>query len=542
MQYTIDARHFFLFYDTASCLMHVTWPHGTPLTSMAIRPSNVPSFMHDGVARRIGDIHGASSDDANLLAEVATAADHRLDRLRSRHRWSLFVAARWPHQVHAGNPAAFGSSVRPGLRHNMIGIERRELAQQVRDGLAASGRRDRARITRAIACDLNDWAADRSILNRLPDFDDGARLVHAQCGHFSIASDLERGTGHTHCCRDCLESGDYVRTEDTEELIPRGDAIADDDGLHYASAPDDDDDGGGDGDDEPDGDGVYQWSTDTRQVLRSPEIQSTAAGDFTLGVEFECVTADSHACRELATHVNEDLSGDVMCKEDGSLPPNGIELVFAPLVLESVRATFDRIRFPDDTQAWSAGCCGLHVHIDARAFTRLSLAKFIAFWNAPGNANFIRSVTGRHPLQDEQARAYANTVELNTPVEIIQDIKSGTLTYSRYRAVNLTPLGPAAAKRLGVTFTDGHRNQYNTVELRLFRASMKRERTLAHLDMAHATVEFARHGSVCGMAAKHFIEWLRRGGQRYPHLRAWLGIARAHHPHTPDRITEAETA
>ncbi|MDR0779316.1 MAG: hypothetical protein LBF16_01280 [Pseudomonadales bacterium] len=542
MQHTINACKFRLHYESASSKLHVSWPHGTALTSFSVRFLELPRFMLSGLPCNANDIYSAPDADAGLLPRIASAVSLRLMGLWDRHRTPPAVTVQWPHQVQARSAAAWGHL--QFRRHNMTRSERLELGKQVREYLASSNYRDRMGRAQDIASDLNGWAAYSSVLERLPTFTSDSRLIYAQCEHFCIADDLQHGSGHTNCCYECWDNGDYVRTEDTDELLPRDDAHADSDGQYYAHLPDDDDDdSGGDGDDsEQDSDGIYQWNTDARHVLAMREIESSASGDFTLGVEFECVAESRGARGDLADHVNNDLSDKVMCKEDGSLPDNGIELVFAPMVLESVRATFDRIKFPSGTEAWSAGCCGLHAHIDARAFTQLTLAKFIAFWNAPGNAGFIRSVAGRHPLHDEQARHYANTVELNTPVEIIKDIKSGALTHSRYRAVNLTTLGPATAKHLGVTYTGGHHSQYNTVELRLFRASMKHERTMAQIDMAHATVEFARQGSVSGMDAKHFIEWLRRHGQRYPHLRTWLGIARAHRPNKPQRVTEIETA
>ena len=61
-------------------------------------------------------------------------------------------------------------------------------------------------------------------------------------------------------------------------------------------------------------------------------------------------------------------------------------------------------------------------------------------------------------------------------------------------------------------------------------ASRKAARTLAQVEMAHATVVFAREGSAADMTDKAFTEWLRSRGQRYGHLRAMLGVVREHKP------------
>lgn len=410
------------------------------------------------------------------------------------------------------------------LRHNLTREERIELGVAVRAALEGG---DSSEVVEL----LNDQAASESIADELPRELD---IRHNTCGHFSTR-DESNTSGGTSVCHDCLDEGCWVLCVDDDSYHDADDATYDErSDSYYADADNiggyrDDYDDDDDDDSRPDSDGIYEWGVDAMSVLNPPPFRSTPTGEFTLGMEFECLPPDRS---ELAEDVVNNHEGYIMCKTDGSLPGGGLELVFAPMALEDVKQRWLSVDFPRGTSAWDSRVCGTHVHIDSRAFTRLSIAKFIAFWNAPGNAGLIRRVAGRHPNFDEQARSYAAIVPPHESASsIVSQVKNGSLCDSRYRAVNLTTMSSAERSRLGLPPSIGslHAN-YNTVELRIFRASRKAARTLAQVEMAHATVVFAREGSASGMTAEAFLAWLKARGQRYGHLRAMLGIVREHKP------------
>ena len=404
------------------------------------------------------------------------------------------------------------------LRHNLTREERVELGVAVRAALEGG---DSSEVVEL----LNYFDAASSIVDVLPRELD---IRNNTCGHFSTC-DESNTSGDTSVCDACLEDGSWVLCVDDNAYHDADDATYDErSDSYYADADNiesDDDD-----DDEPLSDeGVYGWGDDAMSVLNSPTFDSTPTGEFTMGMEFECVPSNRSA---LVNDVVDNHEGFIMCKTDGSLPSGGLELVFAPMALEDVKKRWLSVDFPCGTSAWDNGRCGTHIHIDSRAFNRLSIAKFIAFWNAPGNADLIRRVAGRHPSVDAQAAEYAAIVPPSESARsIVSQVKSGMLCASRYRAVNLTTMGRRELERLGLnTDGSGHHASYNTVELRIFRASRKASRTLAQIEMAHATVVFAREGSAADMTDKAFTEWLRSRGQRYGHLRAMLGVVREHKP------------
>lgn len=90
--------------------------------------------------------------------------------------------------------------------------------------------------------------------------------------------------------------------------------------------------------------------------------------------------------------------------------------------------------------------------------------------------------------------------------------------------VNITCLRPTEADRLGVRHV-GERS-FNTIELRVFRASLKKERLLAQIEFTHAVIMFCRVASMHDLDGVSFLKWLKTTDNRYPHLSDWYGIRR----------------
>lgn len=399
-----------------------------------------------------------------------------------------------------------------------------------RSGLLAKDRDELAAVVRALLRGegtIDDFVEVANNLDLLSDTVDAlpvrlrGEVERGVCGHWLVA-----GTGHEtstgrHICDDCADAADDWVVPEDSPYYHRIDSLYwsenHEDYYTYdidSEEADDDDDGG-----------IASWGTNTTHRLNTPEIPSRADGDFTIGVEFECDPLDYDRRHDLVNEVGVNFSGLAMCKEDGSLNNTGIEVVLAPLTLERAKDTLNSIDFPIGTRAWDVGNCGLHVHIDSRAFTPLTLAKFIGFWNARENAQFIRSIAGRHSEFDEQASEYARAIYPDSQASIVRNIKEGRVALDRYRLTNLTALGLDECTRLGVPYT-GESRCYNTVELRGFRASMNQKRRDAQIEMAHATTIYARTASCRDMSSDSFVTWLRTDGARYPALRAWLGITR----------------
>ena len=325
-------------------------------------------------------------------------------------------------------------------------------------------------------------------------------------------------------CSHCAESTDVViETYDTGILMLREVAYwHDGNEEYYEHEPDYDEDSDEGGDDDRDTSSLMSYSANVLDVLdKDASFTSSPFGEFHMGVEVELVTSGSvsEAVTDLRTQLGEDY---IICKSDGSLPSGGVEVVTAPRGLHDHIARFKAWVIDSKYRAWNTNKCGMHVHIDSRAFTRLTLGKFIMFINDEKNADFVRKLAGRHPHIDEQARTYCAAEGQYAMENPSKALKGKSM--SRYYMVNTTCLRSPEASRLGVSYV-GERN-FNTIELRVFRASLKKERLLAQIEFTHAVVMFCRVASMRDLNGASFLKWLKSTDNRYPHLSDWYGIRR----------------
>jgi len=313
-------------------------------------------------------------------------------------------------------------------------------------------------------------------------------------------------------CESCMEDARWC--EDTEDYRHEDYAYSHGDGNYYSYEEEP----------EPEPSRAMSYSTNAlKHVSADTSIICAPFGEFTMGIELE-ITSESNNVSDAIEDVRDQL-GESYCiiKEDGSLPDNGFEIVTAPRGLPEHIAKFKAWNIDPAYRAWDVGQCGMHVHIDSRAFTRLTIGKFIMFINDANNRNFIRKIAGRHPALDNQAARYCRAEDqgaMDTPIKAIKGKDA-----DRFFMVNMQNLKEEESRRLGFKdkFDSG---KYNTVELRIFRASLKKDRLLAQIEFAHAGVFFCRASSYRELNGTSFLKWLKTTDNRYPHLSDWFGIRR----------------
>ena len=356
-------------------------------------------------------------------------------------------------------------------------------------------------------------------------------IVHCDCGHYEDENNTHLVRNDTWC--DSCYDDDAVYVEDLDEYWPRDDAYYCDGDDCYYSYERTDDDNDDDDSDQP----IMSYSTNVLNVLgKSSSVVSSHFGEFTMGIELEMTSGDSDTSS--AAELVRTRLGDDYCiiKSDGSLPYNGFEVVTSPQGLSVHIDKFKTWEIDPAYRAWNTGKCGMHVHIDSRAFTQLTLGKFLMFINSNGNVDFIRKIAGRHPSVDDQARSYCAAEHqsiLTNPKKAVKG-KSG----ERYRMVNMMNLGSREAIRLGLSMDNSYNGKYNTVELRIFRASLKKERLLAQIEFTHASVMFCRVASWRDLNGTSFVKWLKTVAGQYPALTKWYGVRNVH-TSTPTVIAPA---
>lgn len=369
-----------------------------------------------------------------------------------------------------------------------------------------------------------DWFFNDSWLREMT----GGVLMRADCGHVEFFDDTvtTQDGNHTYC-RGCAdEEFVYVEACRQHEVgwYHHDDVYYWESDGEYHLEPEPEPEDECDDDDDECGGLLCSWSESTSRLDHDRSFVPSSYGDFTIGIELEVETADYDrydAVWDCHHYFNCD-GRYAMFKRDGSLDgARGFEIVTAARRLGDHLEMFKDWTPYEGLRSWSAGCCGMHVHIDSRAFTALSLGKFLQFFNDPANARFIRSIAGRHPDMDGQAKSYAARVECDNPNPA--RIKKGAGT-SRYRMVNLTNLTASEKRRLAVATSRESKGSYSTVELRIFRGTLKKERLLAQIEFAHAAAVFCRVAGIHQLNGPGFISWLGSVSGQYKHLARWFGV------------------
>jgi len=374
-------------------------------------------------------------------------------------------------------------------------------------------------------CRDNEFQLDDEVLERFNTLaEDEGYIQRRDCGHVDDRDNAHFDVGRRGrddvCCA-CFDD-EYVYVEDEDAYWHTDDAYYhDSDGNYYSYEEQDDDDD----EDEEDDDGLMGYSTNVLNILNPDrDIKSSHFGEFLMGVELEMCAGRDYTVREASEDVREELGQDYcITKSDGSLPSDGFEVVTAPRGLTEHIKRFKDWDIKSSYRAWNSGQCGLHVHIDSRTFNALTLGKFIQFINADDNADFIRKVAGRHPLRDDQARHYCASESqtiLANPKTALKGKDS-----SRYRMVNTAGLERSEMRRLGMDTDTCNGGKFNTVELRIFRASLKKERLLSQIEFTHAAVMFCRTASMRDLTESAFKTWLSKRTGSYPSLAKWYEVA-----------------
>jgi len=180
------------------------------------------------------------------------------------------------------------------------------------------------------------------------------------------------------------------------------------------------------------------------------------------GVELEVETrvGDRH---DHARRLNEVINGGVIgnkvfFEHDGSLN-DGFEIITQPFSLPAHERLWQFLNDRDAVRglrSHNTSTCGLHVHITKAEMTQMQIAKMVTFINDPANEPLIKAV----------ARRYA-TGYCRIKKKTIEDAMDSE---DRYEALNITPS--------------------RTIELRVFRGSLKYDSVMSAIEFSNAIVEF----------------------------------------------------
>lgn len=272
-------------------------------------------------------------------------------------------------------------------------------------------------------------------------------------------------------CRDIIDGEDYC-----QRCIDRNRYYCDNCDSAYWSGDDHDCD-----DDEGDG-VIHDYGYKPRPYFFPPKER---APDnrlyFGIELEVESVRGERIDC---AHHVQDSLGERVYLKYDGSLT-NGFEIVTHPHTLEAFRKDFAFEKFASfrklGLRSWDTSTCGLHVHVSRDAFG-------VPYDSRTDNYSEHIASRQRHELRFIKL-VYDNEVQVSK----LAGRKSGYANFGD-KGNLLRKVREQGFDRHAAVNTENN----NTLEVRVFKGSLRPERVLGAIEFVHAGVEYTRNLKVNG--------------------------------------------
>lgn len=239
-------------------------------------------------------------------------------------------------------------------------------------------------------------------------------------------------------------------------------------------------------------DGTYD-NYDLSEVMRTAPF---------MGFELEMECRGAYTVNEAVETVSAKWGSFAYCKHDGSLE-NGLELVTHPFTLEYAHncidwSLLDRLRNME-FRSWNTRTAGMHVHVNRATFTgQAHLYRFaqLVYKNEPT----CKAFAGR----DSEYASFADGYQKGHLAKIVK--------------------GECRSNRGAVNMLNA-----STIEVRIFRGSLKPQRVLANLEFVHAAVEYTRTIPVRdvvqgGLSWRAFATWILDNRTTYPHLFSYLDL------------------
>lgn len=210
-----------------------------------------------------------------------------------------------------------------------------------------------------------------------------------------------------------------------------------------------------------DSSGIYEYSY-------KPRPNFFGHDDYYFGIELEVEDKNEWGCGIGAEIVYDTLGDRVYCKHDGSLN-DGFEIVSHPhslVEMQNLNWNFLRTLRSKGFRSWDTDTCGLHVHVSRTAFRKdgkrdeaheLRFQKLIY-----DNSAQVCAIAGRQS-------SYARFMDKG---KLVPKVKYGQ-SMDRYEAINV--------------------QNDHTLEIRVFKGSLKKERVLSAVEFIHSAIEYTRN-------------------------------------------------
>jgi hypothetical protein len=221
-------------------------------------------------------------------------------------------------------------------------------------------------------------------------------------------------------------------------------------------------------------------------------------GVLYMGVEIE-INKMSEIVDEFIDCCTREQSEFVYFKEDGSLGPDGVELVTMPATLEAFEQVFPFLALDDarekGARSFYYANCGFHIHVSRSAFTPSHMWKFIRF--QLNNPYLCQRVAQRD--ESSYASWHFDDAEKRSLPEYVKGTKSNG---RRYLAINF--------------------QNYSTVELRYFKGNILRSAIMKNLEFVQSIYDYTKNMNVRqvfegALSERKYMLWLA-DQHKYPNL------------------------
>lgn len=234
-------------------------------------------------------------------------------------------------------------------------------------------------------------------------------------------------------------------------------------------------------------DGLHQYAYHPDPVFHGTDTDGVPGVPY-LGLELE-IEADTRSGRVEIVRATEGSNDLFYCKSDGSLGDYGVEVVTHPMTLDYAQSfDWDALCaiLAEHGASWDTETCGIHVHLSRDSMRRSHLWRFARLLN--GNAMEFGELAGRF------SSTWARFAD-DDFAPVSKAIAGKAPNPSRYSALNL--------------------ENEATVEVRIFRGTLKPSGVLANIELVHAMWAYT--------AALSFAA-VRDGALDFDAFRAWVEI------------------
>ena len=243
----------------------------------------------------------------------------------------------------------------------------------------------------------------------------------------------------------------------------------------------------------------------------APEFFGNGNEKYYLGFELEVECGPRADKFRSAEELQTKLGARAYIKEDGSLD-NGYEVVTHPHSLEAYNNNFNwgflEFLKRNGLRSWNTSSCGLHVHVSRTAFdpvdsVRLSYTRSERILRRQAHElRFTKLIYDNQRQVERIAGRSSHFSSFADKGNLIYKVKHGNQSDGRYSAVNTENIA--------------------TLEVRVFKGSLRPERVRSALEFVHAAVEYTRNLKVAGknnaFAWSKFVAFVVANESMYPNL------------------------